>query len=394
MIFTLALRSLLSRPVRSAVLAGGFGLGVAVMAALLGIGGVILEQAQTPALAGGGDVIVGSQTGRLGSAKYVLAEVLGGGSLGAQVSVASPSSRATLYLLDERGSTPIVARGGVPSLERSLGDHETIGVASWIDTPGDREWVTPSHEDVLRGMDRFHAIPDTPARASSWIEWLYFNGQAGSTRFYLTFLAGPRVPSDRRPLTVRLQLERNGKISSYSSTVLVADEQLASAPDLTAGANSVRLAGSDYRIHVDLDAESGGARASGNIVVRAQRGRSMPPFTMRGAGGWLSGYVVPVMAGALSGSIAIGGDTVDLSGGTSYHDHNWGFWEGVRWRWGQVQGAGLAFVYGRVSPPSMPVTPGGCRGFSSRSETKARWGMRRMSRSKRPTPRRAAHHAG
>ena len=35
MIVRLALRSLLSRPVRSAVLAGGFGLGVAVMAALL-----------------------------------------------------------------------------------------------------------------------------------------------------------------------------------------------------------------------------------------------------------------------------------------------------------------------------------------------------------------------
>ncbi len=48
MIVTLALRSLLSRPVRSAVLAGGFGLGVSVMAALLGIGGVILEQARAP----------------------------------------------------------------------------------------------------------------------------------------------------------------------------------------------------------------------------------------------------------------------------------------------------------------------------------------------------------
>ena len=57
MIVTLALRSLLSRPVRSAVLAGGFGLGVSVMAALLGIGGVILEQARAPQLLGGGDVV-------------------------------------------------------------------------------------------------------------------------------------------------------------------------------------------------------------------------------------------------------------------------------------------------------------------------------------------------
>jgi hypothetical protein len=46
MMLTLAIRSLFARPVRSLVLAGGFGLGVAVMAALLGIGGVILEQAR------------------------------------------------------------------------------------------------------------------------------------------------------------------------------------------------------------------------------------------------------------------------------------------------------------------------------------------------------------
>src|SRR6185312_11412294 len=59
MMLILAVRSLLSRPVRSAVLAGGFGLGVAVMAALLGIGGVILDQARAPALVGGGDVVIG-----------------------------------------------------------------------------------------------------------------------------------------------------------------------------------------------------------------------------------------------------------------------------------------------------------------------------------------------
>jgi hypothetical protein len=65
MILRLCVRSLMSRPLRSAVLAGGFGLGVAVMAALLGIGGVMLDQARAPALVGGGDVIVGSSAGRI-----------------------------------------------------------------------------------------------------------------------------------------------------------------------------------------------------------------------------------------------------------------------------------------------------------------------------------------
>ncbi len=54
MMFRLAVRSLLTHPGRSAVLAGGFGLGVSVMANLLSIGEVMLEQARSPALAGGG----------------------------------------------------------------------------------------------------------------------------------------------------------------------------------------------------------------------------------------------------------------------------------------------------------------------------------------------------
>jgi len=52
----LALRSLTAHPVRSAVLAAGFGVGVGVMAILLGVAGIVLEQAQSPALVGGGDV--------------------------------------------------------------------------------------------------------------------------------------------------------------------------------------------------------------------------------------------------------------------------------------------------------------------------------------------------
>jgi hypothetical protein len=141
-------------------------------------------------------------------------------------------------------------------------------------------------------------------------------------------------------------------MASYSHASEVTDDELASAPDISVGPNSVRLVGSEYRIRIDLAAESGGPRASGDIIVRAVPGQSLPPFTLRGATGWLMGYVVPVMAGELGGAIAIGRDTIDLTGGAGYHDHNWGFWEGVRWEWGQVKGDGLSFVYGRVYPPA------------------------------------------
>ena len=248
--------------------------------------------------------------------------------------------------------TPVRARGGIPSLERALGDVETRGVASWRDTAADRAWAAPDAGAVLRAMDAFHPVPDVPARASSWAEWLYFNGRANDARFYLTFLSGPRLASGRRVVGVRLQLERGGRMTSYATSAEVDERDLlAAAPDLTIGSNRVRLDGQVYRIALDLPAQAGRERAVGDVSLHATPGRSLAPLVIRGAGGWVSGYTVPVMSGALDGSILAGRDRVDLSGGTGYHDHNWGFWDGVRWQWGQVQGDGLSFVYGRIRPP-------------------------------------------
>jgi hypothetical protein len=352
MIVRLAMRSLLSRPVRSAVLAGGFGLGVSVMAALLGIGRVILDQARAPELIGGGDVVVGGgASGRVTSARFVLAGVLGTAPLAPRVAAAAPTKLATVYLVADDGMTPIRARGGIPGLERALHDPETSGAANWQDTPADRVWAAPDPGGILRAMDRFHPIPDVPARAASWAEWLYFHGRAGTARFYLSFIAGPRLESGRRSVGVRLQLDRGGRITSYSDAAEIDETALLAAPDMTIDRNQVRLIGNEYRIGIDLPAEAARSRATGQIVVSAIPGRSLPPFAIRGTGGWVSGYTVPVMSGGLDGTIEIDGERLDLRGGTGYHDHNWGFWEGVSWQWGQVQHEGLSIVYGRVRPP-------------------------------------------
>jgi hypothetical protein len=61
---------------------------------------------------------------------------------------------------------------------------------------------------------------------------------------------------------------------------------------------------------------------------------------------------VPVLSGTLDGTIRVGDTALSLAGGTGYHDHNWGFWEGVSWQWGQVQHEGLSVLYGRVFPPA------------------------------------------
>jgi len=371
MILLIALRSVLAHPVRSGMLACGFGLGVSVMATLLGVGEVILEQARSPALAGGGDVVVTSATGRVESARFLLSSVLGVPPLRDRVAAASPRARASLYLVREKRVVPVAATGGIPSRERALGESETAKVAAWVDTPADAAWAADP-ASVLRSMDRFHPVPDVPARTSSWAEWLYFNGGSRDARFYLTFMVGPPRPDGRRAAGVRLQLEEAGRTISYGEgTEVDAAAVLASAPDLVIGKSEVRLDGLRYRIRLDLPrmdepgartSSSAPARVTGEITLDAEPGRSLPPLAIRGTGGWLTGYVVPVMSGALEGALAVGDRVIDL-GGRGYHDHNWGFWDGVTWQWGQVHHDALSFVYGRVRPPPDAADPERIPGF-------------------------------
>ncbi len=355
MIGKLAFRTLTAHPIRSLVLATGFGAGVSVMAILLGVAEVVLDQAVSPALVGGGDVLV--RLSRQVPASAVIAGALDSPDLRTQVAIVSPWHASRLYLVRDDGTTvPVQARGGIPSRERALGDNETTQVATWNDTADDQRWTNLSAEDALRDIDRFHDIPDAPFWADSWAEWLYFNGRAGDARFYLTFLAGPRLPDGRRVIGTRLQLERDGRMESFGYGTTTDEQALASAPDLTVGPNRVRLSGTRYTIDLDLRG-AGGRRVQGQLWVESAPGRLLPPIEIAGARGWRSGYVVPVMNGRLGGQLDVAGTPVAMDNGVGYHDHNWGFWRGVSWQWGQVQQGDLSFLYGRVFPPKEAADP-------------------------------------
>jgi hypothetical protein len=363
-ILTLALRSLFAHPVRSAVLAAGFGLGVAVMAILLGVGRVVLEQARAPELNGGGDVLVTGHAGAVTSARVLLSGALNAAPLQQWTRAASPWSRATVYLIDDRGSLPVRARGGIPSLEQALGDPEIDG-QPWRDTAADARWTSASTADLLRSVDRFHAIPDLPEHAASWAEWLYFNGRAADARFYLTFMVGPRERpgrESRRVGGVRLQLDRGGEVESFGASQLLTDQELARAPELTIANNQVRLNDAGYQLSLDLRSARG-TRVTGTLTIDAAAQQLMPPIEIFGARGWRTGYVVPVISGALGGTLHVDGTPVTFDSGIGYHDHNWGFWRGVSWQWGQVHQGGTSFVYGRVFPPADVADPERMPGF-------------------------------
>ncbi len=394
MIHRLAFRTLTAHPVRSFVLALGFGAGVAVMAILLGVAEVVLEQAQSPALVGGGDVVI--RLGRTTPPGVILSGALASDALKSRVQQAAPLTTERVFLVRGDGSTVRVdARGGIPSAELAMGDAETSGIEGWRDTPNDEAWLRAMPEAAQRQVDRFHEIPDAPAWADSWAEWLYFNGRSADARFYLTFLVGPRLPDGRRAAGVRLQLERDGRTESYSAGAAITQEEAMMAPDLTIGRNTVRLVGMQYQITLDL-AGTGGRTVLGTLTLDATPGRVVPPIEITGARGWRTGYVVPVMSGRLGGSLRVGDEPGRSGGergpepagaragarsagssragsnrssveialdGTGYHDHNWGFWRGVSWQWGQAQHEGLSIIYGRVFPPAEAVDPERMPGF-------------------------------
>ena len=363
MIGRLAFRSLTAHPVRTGVLAAGFGAGVGVMAILLGVAEVVLDQATSPALVGGGDVVV--RMSPQVPAQMVLSGTLQSNSLRDRIQLAAPWHTESLFLVRGDGTTVAVdARGGIPSLERRLGDQEVTGAGDnvWTDTPDDAAWTRTTPADGLRQLDRFHPIPDAPAWADSWAEWLYFNGRAGDARFYLTFLVGPQSADGRRAAGVRLQLDRGGQVESFSAGTSLTDEEVERAPELTVGANRIRLDGAKYVIDLELTGQRG-RRLQGRLEIEGAPGRVVPPLEITGARGWRSGYVVPVMSGTLDGALSVNGAPLSFANGTGYHDHNWGFWKGVSWQWGQVQQGDVSFLYGRVFPPPDAADPERIPGF-------------------------------
>jgi hypothetical protein len=61
----------------------------------------------------------------------------------ARISAISVTRRARLYVITPGKALQMTATGGVPSLERSIGDPEVAAIPGWTDAPGDKRWARP-----------------------------------------------------------------------------------------------------------------------------------------------------------------------------------------------------------------------------------------------------------
>ena len=362
--WVLAWRSLADRPARAALLLAGYGVGVAVMIALLSVGQALLTEARDPDLAAGGDLAllpegidpgvlaVNGVTGlylTIPHAAFVVRDVLGGPRLGTLVAAAAPELRdRQVYVRGRRGTALAIASAGVPSLDRAVGVPGAVPGAA--DTASDRAWIDPASDALYNQIDRFHA-PGRGARAG-WAEWDYFNfiDPASRTYGYLTLLAG----GDGRG-AVLFRLRRPGRAVEDITLAAPLDPGGVSTTSASQriGPGRVWVESGVYRVTVR------DPRLTADLTVAPIRGQYLPPVQAADRG-LISGYVVPALGASVSGTIRTEDASVRLAGAEGYHDHNWGTWRGVTWEWGEAYGPGGGLLYGALyseGASDAPVRP-------------------------------------
>src|SRR5687768_8859563 len=232
MIGILARRNLTLRPWRSALLLGGFGLGVGVMIVLLAIGEALLTQARDERLVGGGDVTVLPEgidvevmkTGGVGglffsinNARFLDLQLLSSARDSAHTRAVAPQiADKVLYLRTVAGREyPVRATGELPSRSEAVGALPPIAEGRWTDDDFDRRWRAPTPAELRADIDHFHLPPRDAANRDSWAEWHYFNVLSPDRKrwAFLSFIVGGAVPDGRWGGQILLTTHEGGKRS-------------------------------------------------------------------------------------------------------------------------------------------------------------------------------------
>ena len=239
-------------------------------------------------------------------ARLVLSGTLQADALRDRVRVAAPSNTARLYLVRDRRVSQVRARGGIPSLERALGDREVSAMDAWHDTPGTSPGRSTHRSTCCAPSTAFTRSPTRrrgpPRGPSGCTSTAAPKTRASTSRSS----SGPRIEDGRRSAGVRLQLERRGQVENFDGK----------RRDLRG--RGAACAGPDHRRqpcaarrpalpHSPRPARAWRPRPDRRPVAPGVAGQLVPPIEIMGARGWRTGYVVPVMSGPLDGELNVGG---------------------------------------------------------------------------------------
>jgi hypothetical protein len=379
MILLLALRNLVHRPWRTALLFLGYGMGVGVMVVLLAVGEALLAQASDEKLVGGGEITVLPEgldvevmkTGGLGglffsipNARFVQGQLLAGPRLARDVRAVAPQIDGKLvYLgLPDGRELAVRASGEVPSATAAVGAAPELAAGEWADDPGDRRWSAPTPAELRHAIDRFHLPPANVARPESWAEWHYFNVLSPDRQrwAFVTLMVGGRIGQPDSAgvprwggqvlITTHAQGARERR---FSARVGPTDVRFSTADaDLRVGTSTVRvLPDGRYAVRAEARADDGsGGRVTVDLVVAPAPRAYFPGATLE-SGDFASGYAVAGLRADASGTLCVDAACERYDGAQAYHDHNWGTWQGVTWEWGAARAGAYTLLYGRVQPP-------------------------------------------
>lgn len=374
MILRLVWASARQRSGRSALLLGGYALGVGVTIVLLSVGQAMVDQARDRELLGGGDLIVlpdgiDLETLRTGGAssmyfsveqaRLLYREVLAGTRFDDRIAAAAPwIDDELLYLEADTGLVAVSAGATLPDRAVELGAAPDLLAGAWADLDADRSWRRPSTAEFYRSIDGLHLPRGAAAQDTTWAEWHYFNVLLPDSGWlYLTYMVGGDVAGGRgwgRVLATRVATDPEAE-SMYSVTV--GPEEIAfaeGAPDLTVGSSSVAVQpDGSYRLRARVPVEVGtterdAAHLTVDLTVSERTRRYLPPVEIGGSD-FISGYTVPMLDGVATGQVCEAERCNQLEGARTYHDHNWGTWSRVTWDWGQARAGRYFVLYGGVA---------------------------------------------
>jgi hypothetical protein len=372
MISLIAFRNIVYRPWRSTLLFFGFGIGVGVMIVLLSVGEALLTQARDEKLVGGGSITVLPQgldvevmkTGGVGGlffsidhGRFIYDQLLASPRLALSVTAVAPQIESRLLYLRTAGGIeyPVRAGGEIPSKTVAVRGPVRIGAGEWRDDDGDRKWISPSPAELRHEIDHFHLPPDSAADRKTWAEWHYFNvlSPDGKRWAFISFIVAGDVTGDKWGGSVTVTLREQEKLSRKFEAFIPRESVRFStdSANLRLGESTVQvLANGDYKVHAIAREQNSSSPIAVDLVVSPSP-RAYFPGASLSSGALVSGYTVPGLRASASGRICVSAQCESYQGAQSYHDHNWGIWQGVTWDWGAARAGSYTILYGRVLGP-------------------------------------------